>query len=68
MVQKTIRTKGTLVTLMHVVSAAGKAYKPVVIFPGRMPRCRVTQRRIQTIKDVLMDFYLYYRDVPGADT
>lgn len=70
LVQKTVRTKGSLdrVTIMPIVSADGKAYKPVVIFPGQRPHYRKVLGKLETLHSVLMDCYLFYRPMPGADS
>ena len=70
LIQKTIRTKGDLVrvTVMPVVSAAGKAYTPCVIFPGKTPHYRIVKGQGQTLHNVWMDCLLYHRDPPGADS
>ena len=66
-----MRTKGNLnhVTLMAVVGADGRAYKPALVFPGRQPHYRrLSSGVLQTVRDFLPDCYLYQRDPAGVDS
>ena len=53
---------------MPCVSASGKAYKPVIEFPGIQPHYRKVNGVLQGLHDVLPKCYLHYREVPGADS
>ena len=66
-----VRTRGNLnhVTIMAVVGADGKAYKPVVVFPGKQPHYRrLEDGRTQTVHDFLPPSHVYHRDPAGVDT
>lgn len=68
--QKTLSAKGSLdrVTLMPVVDAAGKAYKPCVVYPGKLPHFRRVAGKLETLHDCLPDSYLYYNDSSAANS
>ena len=68
--QACIRTKGQpdRVTVMPCISASGKAYKPVLVFPGVQPHYRKVRRQYQDMSSVLLECYLHYRETPGADS
>lgn len=68
--QKTLSAKGNLdrVTIMPVVSACGKAFKPVVVYPGKLPHYRKVNGRFETLSDVLMPSYLYHNDTSAANS
>lgn len=68
--QKTLETKGNLdrVTIMPVVSASGFAFKPCVIYPGKLPHYRKVNNTVETLKDVLMPNYFYYNDSSAANS
>ena len=67
--QACIRTKGQLdrVTVMPCISASGKAYKPVIVFPGVQPHYRKVRGQYQDMSSVLPQCYRHYRETPGAD-
>ena len=67
--QMTISTKRNLnrVTIMPVVSAAGKMFTRCLIFPDKTGHYRVVRGQYQTLQDVLMDCKLYYRGPAGVD-
>ena len=65
-----LQTKGRLnhVTVMGVVSADGRAYKPAVVFPGNQHHYRVlASGKRQTVHDFLPPCYLFHRDPAGVD-
>lgn len=70
LMQRTISTKGNLnrVTIMPVVSAAGKAFTHCLSFPGKTGHYRIVRGQYQTLQDVLMDCKLYQRDPAGAES
>ena len=57
LVQRGIRVKSDLdrATLMPVVFADGRAYKPCIIFRGKLPHSRHVRGHQQTLHDVLME-------------
>ena len=59
LIQKAIRTKGGLnrVTVMPVVSAAGLAYKPIVVYPGKRAHYRIVRGVVQTVQSFLPPCY-----------
>ena len=67
--QACIRTKEQLenITVPSCVSASGKAYKPVFVFPGIQTRYRKIKGVMQGLHAVFPDCYLHYSEVPGAD-
>ena len=70
LVQTGIRTKGKLdrVTVMPVVSAAGVAYTPVIVFPGIQAHYRRVRGKSQTLEDVLPPYHLFQREIPGVNS
>ena len=68
--QACIRPRGQLdrVTVMPFISASGKAYKPVIVFPGIQPHYRKVRGQYQDLQSVLPECYLNYRETPGADS
>lgn len=69
-VQKTLQTKGNLnrVTVMPVVSASGTAYKPVIVYPGKLPHFRTVNGKHETLYDSLPDCYIYYKETAAANS
>lgn len=69
-IQRTIRMMGNLnrLTFMSVVSTCGKVYRPALIFPGKMHHYQNVKGLKEGVHDVLMDCFLFYRPVLGADS
>ena len=70
LVTTAVDSKGNLdhVTVMAVVIASGKAYKPVIAFPGKQAHYRNIEGTTQTLQDVLPDCYLFQRPIAGVDS
>lgn len=68
--QKTLDAKGNLdrVTIMPVIGACGKAYKPVVVYPGKITQYGKFRGRVENITDVFMYCYLYHNDTSVANS
>ena len=66
-----IRTSGNLnhVTMMVVVSSNGKAFKPLLVLPGKQPNFRrLSSGRTQTVHDFLPPCYVFQRNPAGVDS
>lgn len=65
-----VRTKGNLdhVTIMSVVSAAGVALKPVVVFPGKQAHYRKVQGQVQCLTSVLPPCHVFYHNPAGVSS
>jgi len=53
---------------MPVVSAAGTASKPVIVYPGKQAHFHRVCGNVQTLHSFLPPCYLYQREVPGVDS
>lgn len=56
------------VTVLSVVSADGKNYKPAIVFPGKEMHYRRAKNDKQTILDWLPSCYIYQNDPAGVNT
>lgn len=68
--KRTLDAKGNMdrVTIMPVVGACGKYYKPVLVYPGNLPSYRKVQGRFETLEHVLMPCYSYQNETSAADS
>lgn len=70
LIQKALITKVNQdrVTIMPGVFADGKTKKPVIILPGKLAHFRKLKSELQSLRAVLLEFYLFQRNPPGTNT
>lgn len=65
-----ISTTGSFdrVTIMDVVSAVGRAYRPAINFPGKKARYRFVNGNALTLQTYLPECNIYKREIAGTDS
>ena len=65
-----MRARGNLnhVTMMVAVPANSHAFKPVIVFPGKLPHYRcISSGTIQIVHEFLPPSYIYHRNPAGVE-
>ena len=54
--------------MMPVISAAGFAYKPIIVYSRKRAHYRIVSGVVQTVQSFFPPCYFYQRPLPGVDS